>query len=59
MSSSKSLQLEETYKQLLKHNSPHEKAIRKDLNRTFPHHKFFQDVGGRESLFLVLKAYSL
>lgn len=59
MSSSKSPPLEETYKQLLKHSSPHEKAIKKDIGRTFPNHKFFQEVGGRESLFLVLKAYSL
>ncbi len=61
MSSSKSLPLEETYKALLKLSSPHEKAIVKDLSRTFPHHKFFQEGGGagQESLFMVVKAYSL
>ncbi|EIW67913.1 hypothetical protein TREMEDRAFT_33160 [Tremella mesenterica DSM 1558] len=61
MSSSKSAALEETYKKLLKETSPHEKAIAKDLSRTFPHHKYFQEGGGvgQESLFLVVKAYSL
>lgn len=61
MSSSKSSPLEETYKALLKETSPHEKAIAKDLSRTFPHHKYFQDGGGigQESLYMVVKAYSL
>jgi hypothetical protein len=61
MSSSKSPSLEEDYKELLKLTSPHEKAIAKDLSRTFPHHKFFQEGGGvgQESLFMVVKAYSL
>lgn len=60
MSSSKSSELEETYKSLLKLTSPYEKAIHKDLSRTFPQHKFFQNAGtGQESLFMVVKAYSL
>lgn len=60
MSSSKSLDLEETYKALLKLPSPHEKAIQKDITRTFPDHKFFQGVGaGQDGLFMVVKAYSL
>lgn len=60
MSSSKSAPLEETYKALLKLPSPHEKAIAKDLSRTFPNHKYFQGGGvGQESLYMVLKAYSL
>ncbi|AFR94077.2 hypothetical protein C343_02146 [Cryptococcus neoformans C23] len=61
MSSSKSLDLEEAYKALLKLNSPHEKAIMKDLNRTFPNHKYFKEGGGvgQEGLFMVVKAYSL
>lgn len=61
MSSSKSIELEESYKALLKLPSPHEKSIVKDLNRTFPHHQFFKDGGGtgQESLFMVVKAYSL
>ncbi|WWC66780.1 uncharacterized protein I206_100685 [Kwoniella pini CBS 10737] len=61
MSSSKSTPLEETYKALLKIPSTHEKAIKKDLSRTFPHHKYFQDNAGmgQEGLFMVVKAYSL
>jgi hypothetical protein len=61
MSASKSPPLEEAYKALLKMTSPHEKAIVKDLNRTFPQHKHFQEGGGvgQESLFMVVKAYSL
>jgi len=61
MSSSKDISLEESYKALLKIPSPHEKAIQKDLSRTFPHHKFFQEGGGtgQEGLFMVVKAYSL
>ncbi|WWD09014.1 hypothetical protein V865_007130 [Kwoniella europaea PYCC6329] len=61
MSSSKSTPLEETYKALLKIPSTHEKAIKKDLNRTFPNHKYYQDNAGigQEGLFMVVKAYSL
>lgn len=59
MSSSKSPNLEETYKALLKQTSPFEKAIQKDINRTFPSHKFFQGAIGQEGLFMVCKAYSL
>lgn len=61
MSSSKDASLEESYKALLKIPSPHEKAIQKDINRTFPHHKHFQEGGGagQEGLFMVVKAYSL
>ena len=61
MSSSKDIPLEETYKAFLTLSSPHEKAIAKDLSRTFPNHKFFQEGGGlgQESLFMVVKAYSL
>ncbi|KAE8543197.1 hypothetical protein D1P53_000685 [Cryptococcus gattii VGV] len=61
MSSSKSVDLEEAYKALLKLSSPHEKAIMKDLNRTFPNHKYFKEAGGvgQEGLFMVVKAYSL
>jgi len=60
MSSSKSAELEETYKALLKLTSPHEKAIHKDISRTFPNHKFFKDTGaGQDGLFMVVKAYSL
>ncbi|KLT43741.1 RabGAP/TBC [Cutaneotrichosporon oleaginosum] len=59
MSASKNANLEETYKTLLKQSSPYEKSIQKDINRTFPSHKFFQGAIGQEGLFVVCKAYSL
>ncbi len=59
MSASKNANLEETYKTLLKQTSPYEKSIQKDINRTFPSHKFFQGAIGQEGLFVVCKAYSL
>ncbi|KAI0092977.1 rab-GTPase-TBC domain-containing protein [Irpex rosettiformis] len=61
MSASKDPDLEETYLKLLKDPSPHEKAIYRDLGRTFPHHAFFTEGQGigQENLFNVLKAYSL
>ncbi|KIM26961.1 hypothetical protein M408DRAFT_330328 [Serendipita vermifera MAFF 305830] len=61
MSASKDTDLEQIYQNLLKEKSPHEKAITRDLGRTFPHHAFFNDGQGvgQESLFNVLKAYSL
>ncbi|KAH9839454.1 rab-GTPase-TBC domain-containing protein [Rhodofomes roseus] len=61
MTASKDSELENTYVRLLKETSPHEKAITRDLGRTFPHHAFFTDGRGigQENLFNVLKAYSL
>ncbi|KAI0256103.1 rab-GTPase-TBC domain-containing protein [Lactifluus subvellereus] len=61
MSASKDPQMEATYLKLLKETSPHEKAITRDLGRTFPHHEFFTDGHGigQEHLFNVLKAYSI
>ncbi|KAG7449507.1 RabGAP/TBC [Guyanagaster necrorhizus] len=61
MAASKDPELENTYVKLLKETSPHEKAITRDLGRTFPHHDFFTDGDGigQENLFNVLKAYSL
>ncbi|KAH7888682.1 rab-GTPase-TBC domain-containing protein [Phlebopus sp. FC_14] len=61
MAASKDTELENTYLTLLKESSPHEKAITRDLGRTFPHHDFFTDGQGigQENLFNVLKAYSL
>ncbi|KAL5485221.1 GYP5 [Sanghuangporus weigelae] len=61
MSVSKDADLEATYLRLLKETSPHEKAILRDLGRTFPHHDYFTDGHGigQENLFNVLKAYSL
>lgn len=60
-SASKDAELEQTYSNLLKMSSPHEKAIMRDLGRTFPHHAFFTEGKGigQENLFNVLKAYSL
>ncbi|KAI0298609.1 rab-GTPase-TBC domain-containing protein [Russula brevipes] len=61
MSASKDPQMEAAYLQLLKESSPHEKAITRDLGRTFPQHEFFTDGHGigQENLFNVLKAYSI
>lgn len=61
MAASKDPELENTYLKLLKETSTHEKAIIRDLGRTFPHHEFFHDGQGigQENLFNVLKAYSL
>ncbi|CAG8557164.1 3433_t:CDS:2 [Acaulospora colombiana] len=59
MSKSKDSELELTYAQLLKGTSSHEKMIMRDLKRTFPKHEYFQDQGGQEGLFNVVKAYSI
>ncbi|CDW54520.1 RabGAP-TBC domain containing protein [Trichuris trichiura] len=48
------------YAEFIRASSPHEKAIRRDVTRTFPDHKFFDESGrGQHSLFNVMKAYSL
>lgn len=61
MSASKDSEMEATYVKFLKETSPHEKAITRDLGRTFPQHEFFTDGQGigQENLFNVLKAYSI
>ncbi|VDB87458.1 unnamed protein product [Peniophora sp. CBMAI 1063] len=61
MAASKDPAMEATYLSLIKESSPHEKAITRDLGRTFPHHAFFAGATGlgQENLFNVLKAYSL
>lgn len=60
MSSSKSLDLETVYQALLRQPSFHEKAIHKDIQRTFPNNSYFKKGGmGEGNLFNVLKAYSL
>ncbi|TFK20761.1 RabGAP/TBC [Coprinopsis marcescibilis] len=61
MAASKDPEMEILYLKLLKESSIHEKAITRDLGRTFPHHAFFTDGQGigQENLFNVLKAYSL
>ncbi|KAF9071745.1 rab-GTPase-TBC domain-containing protein [Rhodocollybia butyracea] len=61
MAAAKDPDLESTYLKLLKESSIHEKAILRDLGRTFPHHDFFTDGQGigQENLYNVLKAYSI
>ncbi|KAJ3966160.1 rab-GTPase-TBC domain-containing protein [Lentinula raphanica] len=61
MAASKDPEIESTYLKLLKETSIHEKAILRDLGRTFPHHEFFTDGQGigQENLYNVLKAYSI
>ena len=61
MAASKDPATEKLYLTLIKETSPHEKAIIRDLGRTFPHHAFFTAAEGlgQENLFNVLKAYSL
>ncbi|CAM0139986.1 GTPase-activating protein [Umbelopsis sp. WA50703] len=57
---SKDPELEEQYMILLKEDSVYEKAIQKDLSRTFPKHEYFEKDGpGQQALFNVAKAYSL
>ncbi|KAG9071077.1 GTPase-activating protein [Linnemannia hyalina] len=60
LAQAKDAQLEATYADLLKETSSHEKQIQRDMSRTFPNHEHFQAEGlGQESLFNVVKAYSL
>ena len=61
MAASKDPDVEKLYLTMIKETSPHEKAITRDLGRTFPHHTFFTAAEGlgQENLFNVLKAYSL
>jgi hypothetical protein len=59
-SKSKDPELEEQYMRLLKEDSVYEKAILRDLPRTFPKHDYFEKDGpGQQALFNVVKAYSL
>lgn len=52
--------LHERYGELLVESSAFEKAIRRDIARTYPTHDYFKDEGGgQESLFNVIKAYSI
>lgn len=47
----------EQYADLMKMSSPCEKVIRRDIDRTYPHHEFFKEKHGlgQESLFNVIK----
>lgn len=58
-SSSKNLDLETLYQEYLKLSSVNDKAIIKDLSRTFPALEYFQDPDSVNWLFNVAKAYSL
>ncbi|KAL7054445.1 hypothetical protein AAHC03_026103 [Spirometra sp. Aus1] len=53
--------LKSAYHKYLKETSPFERAIRRDVSRTYPKHDFFKDkgAGGQTSLYNVMKAYSL
>ncbi|KAI8985110.1 rab-GTPase-TBC domain-containing protein, partial [Pilobolus umbonatus] len=53
------IDLEDHYIELLRQDSIYEKAIIRDLHRTFPNHPYFQSKEGQDSLFNVVKAYSL
>ncbi|CAF1630521.1 unnamed protein product, partial [Didymodactylos carnosus] len=50
-----------TYRLLLTKNSASERIILNDLNRTFPAHEYFKEVGGigQEALYNLSKAYSV
>uniref|UniRef100_T1J7S3 Rab-GAP TBC domain-containing protein n=1 Tax=Strigamia maritima TaxID=126957 RepID=T1J7S3_STRMM len=54
-------QAREQFAEYMKQTSPCEKVIRRDIARTYPEHEFFKekDGPGQESLFNVMKAYSL
>ncbi|KAJ3206805.1 GTPase-activating protein [Dinochytrium kinnereticum] len=59
---SKCPEMEATYRALLMRTSVHEKVIQRDLARTFPKHEHFSEAGpggGQESLFNVIRAYSM
>ena len=51
----------ENYRILVTKETPDEKVIFRDIHRTFPAHKDFQETGGdgQEALFRISKAYSV
>nr|CDS34425.1 ecotropic viral integration site [Hymenolepis microstoma] len=53
--------LKKDYQKYLQEVSPFERAISRDISRTYPKHEFFKDKesAGQQSLFNVMKAYSL
>lgn len=51
--------LKDRYRDYLKKQSACEKIIRCDINRTYPDHEFFRNAAGQESLFNMMKAYSI
>lgn len=54
------IDLMEQYRLLITKESPFEKNIERDINRTFPAHDYFRESGslGQDSLFKLCKAYS-
>uniref|UniRef100_A0A183BKM7 Rab-GAP TBC domain-containing protein n=1 Tax=Globodera pallida TaxID=36090 RepID=A0A183BKM7_GLOPA len=60
LSGAHSTQIHDLYAEYIRQSSPYEKAIARDIPRTFPELEFFKDGGrGQQSLFNVIKAYSL
>ncbi|KAL3122713.1 hypothetical protein niasHT_010275 [Heterodera trifolii] len=60
LSGAQSTQIHDLYAEYMRQPSPYEKAIARDIPRTFPELEFFKDGGrGQQSLFNVIKAYSL
>lgn len=59
LAKSKDAALEQQYLELLTRESIYEKAINRDLGRTFTNDEYFQNGHGREALFNIVKAYSL
>jgi len=52
--------IHEVYTEYLRHPSPYEKVILRDIPRTYPELEFFKDGGrGQQSLFNVIKAYAV
>uniref|UniRef100_A0A8C4QNW2 RAB GTPase activating protein 1 n=1 Tax=Eptatretus burgeri TaxID=7764 RepID=A0A8C4QNW2_EPTBU len=49
------------YRLLVAKASPHDSAITRDINRTFPAHEHFKDSGGdgQDALYKICKAYSV
>lgn len=60
MSGSKNKELEQTYASYLDQSSTHDKAIKRDLLRTYPDQTYFHPGSrGQDELFNVVKAYAL
>jgi hypothetical protein len=49
----------EKFRDYLKKQSACEKIIRRDIDRTYPDNEFFRTASGQESLFNMMKAYSI
>ncbi|KAG0721039.1 Rab GTPase-activating protein 1 [Chionoecetes opilio] len=51
----------ETYRVLITKDCPSDQVIQRDINRTFPAHDYFKEVGGvgQDALFKISKAYAV